>query len=141
MAEDVEINKKDIEDIEREVLSKEKKREEEIRSNVEAKLRREMEEDKKRKEEADKFKSLEEENKTMQKMLKELEEKNQRQMEELKSQLGASKAIHNFQPNQKPKEGLNLNDDTMKEIDEESKKILNEEKFSFEDNYIKKLIE
>ena len=122
MGEDVEINKKDIEDIEREVLAKEKKREDEIRSNVEAKLRREMEEEKKKKEEADRLKALEEENKTMQKMLKEMEEKRQKEIEDLKSQLGASKAIHNFQPAQKPKEGLNLTDEVMKEINEESKK-------------------
>ena len=119
MSEDVTVDKKVIDDAEKEVLESSKKKEEEIKSNIEAKLRKEMEDKKRADEQANHLKKLEEENKTMQKMLQEEREKTQRELEELKSKIGSSRAIH-IQPNQ-PKPSLDLdNEEILREIQRNS---------------------
>jgi hypothetical protein len=116
--EDVIVDKKDLDAAEKEVLDASKRKEEEIRNSIEAKLRKEMEDKKKQDAEAARIQKLEEENKAMQKMLQEERERRDKEMEELKSKIGSSKAVHQFQTT--PPRGLDLDDDKVIEISKNS---------------------
>jgi hypothetical protein len=119
--EDVEVDKKELEAIEKEVLAKKSLKEDEIRTNIEAKLRKEMQDEKLKLEQADELKQLKEKSAMMETMLKEKELESQKEIEILKSQIGQSKAIHGVNSDaDKPFDSASLDEAKLKEINVES---------------------
>jgi len=138
MNDEIQVKGDDLKQIEQEALAKENQKVEDLKKQIEDKLKKEMADEQKKKDEANQLKKLQEENKAMQNMLKEKETQTQQEIQKLKEQIGSSKAIHtNNHPENmsKPKE-LDLNELTLKEIDHNSKKAflekygLNEKQWS-----------
>jgi len=126
---DVKVSEKELEDIEKSIIDKDKANEDALKKEIEDKVRKEMETEQKLKELEETKAKLEA---TIAKQAKEKEEieKNKTQdIEELKKQIGSTKAIvNNNNPFQKPVNqeensnfGENLNSDDLKDVDEASK--------------------
>lgn len=125
------ISQSDIEKIEKEIMGKDKAKEEALRKDVEAKIRKEIETE-------TKLKELETKNRQYEEMLKKYldekkiqEEQHVAELEKVKQEVGSSKAIHNVQsPFRRdaniPIDFDNLSPEQLKEIEEQSKRAFKE---------------
>ena len=115
------ISKKELEDIEREVLGKDKERETKLKQDIKEEMEAEQ-----------RLKLLEETKVKLEAAVKQqaedkvdLKEKLEKEITELKEQVGTSKGVVNVQSpfvKSEGKSSLRLDSEKVKEIDEESKK-------------------
>ena len=122
MSEDVNVDKNDLAEVEKDVLRQKEEREQKLRAEIEAKIKKDMEEERLKKEKENKLKELEERNRAMEEMLKQKEIERQKEIEELKSQIGHSKAIHNQTQTttQSKFNASNYSDDDLRDVNEAS---------------------